>query len=338
MERFGGLKLEALIGVGGMASVYQARDTLLDRAVAMKILAGENIADPAQRGLLLREAMLTASINHPNVVKVFDAGVFGSTSYVAMELLSHGTLGERIDRSGPLPEPEAAHFGVQIASGLRAAVHKGLLHRDVKPGNILFRDAATAVVSDFGLAITATQAQSGASRWGTPHYISPERAAGRPEDVRSDIYSLGFTLFHALTGRVPFDGDDANEIARKQALCIAPSVRNFAFHISEALAQVIARTLHRDAAQRFQNYDDLIKALHASQSRRAQPQPRRSITAARPLPIDKPPAQRGSAIAIAATLAIAAAVAGVIWMQVRHEPSAAASPVPVSQVAVDVGQ
>ncbi len=266
MKRFGNLELEALIGTGGMASVYRARDTILDRTVALKLLLGEVTRDPARSAALQREALLTASIAHPNVVKIYDAGTMGKTCFVIMELLENGTLAEKIETSGSfsLSETEVLKYGIQLAEGLRAAFSKGLLHRDIKPGNILFRDAQTIKVADFGLALTAAEAATaGTGKWGSPHYVSPERNAGLPEDLRSDIYSVGATLFHALAGRAPFEGEDPNLVAKKRVESQAPNVRFFAPGVSEKTAALLCKALHRQPVERFQNYDELIAALEA---------------------------------------------------------------------------
>src|SRR6266849_9310287 len=196
------------LGVGGMGTVYKARDTLLDRFVALKLLRqdlGTGIDRAAQ---LQQEARIAASLNHPNVVQIFSSGTDHDQFYLVMELVDHGSLDDFIEQRKRLPEEQVIEAGIQVAKGLRAAQAKGLIHRDVKPANILFDDEHTAKIGDFGLAgVAAEKAETRGEIWGTPYYVAPERLNNEPEDFRSDIYSLGATLFHAVAGQPPFEGE-----------------------------------------------------------------------------------------------------------------------------------
>src|SRR5438445_4458234 len=196
------------LGVGGMGTVYKARDTLLDRFVALKLLRQALGAGFDHATQLQHEARVAASVNHPNVVQVFSSGTDHGQFYLVMELVEGGSLDDLVEQHSRLPEEQVLEAGIQVAKGLRAAHAKGLIHRDVKPANILFADEHTAKIGDFGLAgVAAETAETRGEIWGTPYYVAPERLDNKPEDFRSDIYSLGATLFHAVTGRAPIEGE-----------------------------------------------------------------------------------------------------------------------------------
>src|SRR5215470_6681207 len=194
------------LGVGGMGTVYKARDIVLDRLVALKLLRKDLCGETDHASRLQHEARVAASVSHPNVIEVFSSGTDHGQFYVVMELVDHGSLDDFIEQRGRMPEHQVLDIAIQIARGLRAAHRKGLIHRDVKPANILFVDEQAAKIGDFGLAAFATHdPQSDRVIWGTPSYVAPERLCNQPEDLRSDIYSLGATLFHAVAGKPPID-------------------------------------------------------------------------------------------------------------------------------------
>lgn len=256
----GEFELVEVMGRGGMGVVYRAQDTRLDRAVALKLLR----RDMAESGFLTElesEAAVTASINHPHVVKVFTTGTSNGRFYIAMELVDRGTLDELMDLQGRIAEAQGLEVAIQIAQGLRAAHQHGLIHRDIKPGNILFSDAHTSKIVDFGLAIMEEASRGTNEIWGTPYYVSPERLDQKPEDFRSDIYSLGATIFHALAGRPPFEAEDATMVAIKHLKSQAVSLQAFAPWISGQTAFVINRMLLKDPDARYQSYDELIEHL-----------------------------------------------------------------------------
>jgi serine/threonine protein kinase len=255
-------ELIEVLGRGGMGVVYRAMDTSLNRPVALKLLRKSEGADGEKIAQLATEASITASINHPHVVKVFTTGLDHGRFYIAMELVDKGTLDNLIDLQGRVAESQVLEVGTQIAQGLRAAQQVGLIHRDVKPGNILFADAHTAKIVDFGLAIFAEdEAKVRGEIWGTPYYVAPEKLDNKPEDFRSDIYSLGGTLFHALAGRPPFEAENASLVALKHLKSQAVSLQAFAPWVSGSTAFVINRTLNKDPDQRYQSYDELIEHL-----------------------------------------------------------------------------
>jgi predicted RNA-binding Zn-ribbon protein involved in translation (DUF1610 family) len=259
---FNNFVLLETLGVGGMGTVYKARDTQLDRLVALKLLRkdlGTEI-DPASR--LQEEARVAASINHPNVIQVFSSGTDHGQFYLVMELVDHGSLDDFIEEPKRLPEKQVLEAGIQVAKGLRAAYAKGLIHRDVKPANILFADEHTAKIGDFGLAgAAAEKAETRGEIWGTPYYVAPERLKNEPEDFRSDIYSLGATLFHAIAGKAPIEGETNSAAALRDLKEKPLDLRRIAPDVSAATARVLQRMIAPDPAHRFSSYDDLVAEL-----------------------------------------------------------------------------
>ena len=250
------------LGTGGMGSVYKAMDRNLNRMVALKLLRRELSADETYIAKLEDEARITASINHPFVVKVFSFGVDHGQYYIAMELVDKGTLDDLMQLQNRIAEMQVLQVGLQVASGLQAAHERGLIHRDVKPGNILFADAHTAKITDFGLALLAEhEADARGEIWGTPYYIAPEKLSQQPEDFRSDIYSLGGTLFHAVAGRPPFEAETASLVALKHLKSKAVSLQAFAPDVSSETSYVINRMLNKDPNGRYASYGDLIDHL-----------------------------------------------------------------------------
>src|SRR6266404_6292109 len=250
------------LGVGGMGTVYKARDTLLDRFVALKLLRqdlGPGIGHAAQ---LQQEARVAASVNHPNVVQVFSSGTDHGQFYLVMELVDHGSLDDFIEQQTRLPEEQVLESGIQVAKGLRAAHRKGLIHCDVKPANILFVDEQTAKIGDFGLAGVAVRAaEARGIVWGTPYYVAPERLNNDPEDFRSDIYSLGATLFHAIAGKAPIEGETNSSTALLELKQQPLDLQATAPDVSVATVEVLQRMIASDPAQRFSSYDDLVAEL-----------------------------------------------------------------------------
>jgi serine/threonine protein kinase len=254
------------LGVGGMGTVYRARDTHLDRFVALKLLRRDLSGKEDHNVRLQQEARIAASVNHPNVIQVFDSGTDHDQFYVVMELVDHGSLDDLIERRHQLPEMQVLEIGIQVAKGLRAAHQQGLIHRDVKPANILFVDEYAAKISDFGLAgVAGEESETAAEIWGTPYYVAPERLRKEPEDFRGDIYSLGATLFHAIAGRAPIEGETnaGPELLdlKKQPL----DLRDFAPEASEATVSIFQRMIAPDSAQRFSSYDELLSNLEEAQ-------------------------------------------------------------------------
>ena len=256
------------LGAGGMGTVYKARDTQLERFVALKLLHKDLGSEADHDAQLQQEARIAACVNHPNVVQIFSLGTDHGQFYVVMELVDHGSLDDLMESQPRPPEHHVLDIGMQIARGLRAAHRKGLIHRDVKPANILFVDEQAAKIGDFGLAAFATQQSQNTGSdgvlWGTPAYVAPERLCNQPEDVRSDIYSLGATLFHAVAGRAPIESS-SNSATELYALKQHPAeLRTIAPNVSGPTARLLQRMIAPDPKERFCSYDDLLPELDAA--------------------------------------------------------------------------
>ncbi len=255
------------LGTGGMGSVFKARDTRLNRFVALKLLRKEFAGDESFTAKLQEEARITASIQHPHVVEVFSVGTDHGQFYVVMELVDGGSLDDRIEDEKRITEMRMLEVGLQVAKGLQAALAAGLIHRDIKPGNILFTDSGTAKIVDFGLALLAEQHAGGEGEiWGTPYYIAPERLTGEREDFRSDLYSLGATLFHAVAGRPTFEQETQSAAELKDLKANPPKLREVAPAVSEETAAVIDRMLRPGVVDRQSSYQELIDELQAARS------------------------------------------------------------------------
>jgi len=259
---FDNFMLLETLGVGGMGSVYKALDTRLDRFVALKILRPELSADPAEIRRLEQEARATAAVNDPNVVQVFSSGTDHGQFYLVMELVDHGSLDDLMAEQGRVPEAKVMETGLQVARGLRAASEKGLIHRDIKPGNILYSSEQVAKIGDFGLAVAAEQNPEAQNEiWGTPYYVAPERLDNEPEDFRSDIYSLGATLFHAVAGRPPIEGETNSASALRDLKKEPMSLAAAAPGLRRETVRIIDRMVAPDVSARFASYDELIGGL-----------------------------------------------------------------------------
>ena len=261
-RNFGHYELIEMIGHGGQGLVFRAVDNNLNRLVALKILRTEYANDPEFVRQFESEAKITASLNHPNIVRVYSYGADEGHVYLAMELVPNGTLDDLMEKLGRIPEARALQIGIEVAQGLRAGLEHGLVHRDIKPGNVLFGENGSAKVVDFGLAtVLAQQAAASGEIWGTPYYLSPERLQRIPEDFRGDIYSLGATLFHAIAGRAPFEAEDATGVAMKHLHANAVSIQAWAPDVTNATAFVVNRTLAKNPDDRYSTYDEFIEQL-----------------------------------------------------------------------------
>ena len=250
------------LGVGGMGTVYKARDMQLDRFVALKLLRRDLGGEEDHKARLQQEARIAAAVSHPCVIQVFDSGTDHGQFYVVMELVDHGSLDDLMALQPRLPEQRVLEIGIQVARGLRAAHRRGLIHRNVKPANILFVDEHAAKIGDFGLASTATQRWGiGGVVWGTPEYVAPERLNNDPEDFRSDIYSLGATLFHAIAGKPPIEASTNSATALLESKQQPLDLQTTAPDVSAETVEVLQRMIAADPAQRFSSYDDLVAEL-----------------------------------------------------------------------------
>ncbi|MBI1373137.1 MAG: protein kinase [Phycisphaera sp.] len=256
------------LGKGAYGFVFRAMDTRLRRQVAIKVLVGGDggAGNAEVNRELLKEARTLATMNHPHIVNVHTLGEHDGQPFVEMELLSGGSA-KQIYKSKTRPtERRVLDLGVAMAGALEAARQVGLIHMDVKPGNILFDHAGVAKLIDFGAAWHQRGANGEQRVVGTSFYIAPEAAGGRPPDFRSDMYSLGATLFHLLAGRPPFEEESSMETIRARLRRAAPSVQAFRGDVSDATADVLTNMLATDPADRYASYDDLIEALHAAAS------------------------------------------------------------------------
>jgi serine/threonine protein kinase len=221
---FGPYTLVRRHAVGGMSMVFAAHDRTLDREVAIKILSEDFSADELRIEAFEREARITASFSHPNVVRVFTTGRAFGRFYIAMEMVSGGHFENLIRERGKIPEAEMLPLAIEVAQGLKAAQAAGLIHRDVKPGNILLDAAGNAKLVDFGLALVTHGGKARATEiWATPYYVPPETVEGHAEDFRSDIYAFGATLYHALSGK-PSCGEEsmATDVLREAKKKVLP--------------------------------------------------------------------------------------------------------------------
>lgn len=266
--QFNNFTLVDVLGSGGMGAVYRALDTTLNRYVALKIMRREFSGNPEYLAQFEKEAQLTAAVNDRHVIKVFSYGEAHGSFYIAMELVSRGSLEDLMTAHKRLSELDVIQMGSQIAQGLRAAYQNGLIHRDIKPGNILFAEANTAKIVDFGLAtVFEKDAEMRGEVWGTPYYVPPERLKHEVEDFRSDIYSLGATLFHAIAGKPPFEANTPSVAALRHLKSGAVSLLEVVPDVSSATAVVIERMLKQKPEERFQSYDELIEMLAYAQSK-----------------------------------------------------------------------
>lgn len=251
------------IGVGGMATVYRAKCHVLKRDVAVKILRDEFTTDEGFIKRFNAEAQAAASLTHPNIVSVYDVGHDGNLYYIVMELVKGKTLKDIIVEEGVLPWKWAVNLGIQIARGLEKAHRNNIIHRDIKPHNIVITEDGTAKVTDFGIAKAVSNATITAfgATTGSVHYFSPEHAKGAHTDQKSDLYSLGIVLYEMVTGKVPFDADTPVSIALKhmQEEPIEPKKLNNS--IPESLNKIILKAMQKEPSMRYQTATDLIMDL-----------------------------------------------------------------------------
>src|SRR5918996_2433309 len=261
----GRYRVEGNLGHGGMASVYRARDAELDRPVAIKVLAEHLAGNPAFRDRFLREARLAARLSHPNVVQVFDAGEDEGRPFIVMEYVEGEPLADTLKREGRLAPAYVVDLALQVCGGLEHAHAAGLVHRDIKPGNLLVRGDGVVKVADFGIARAAetTKLTQIGSVLGTAAYLSPEQAAGEEVTAAADIYSLGCVLYEALTGRTPYVFQNLAELAVKHQQPIAP-VRELAREVPEALEAAVMRCLARNPEYRPASAAELARELAAA--------------------------------------------------------------------------
>jgi eukaryotic-like serine/threonine-protein kinase len=256
--------LERELGRGAMGVVILARDLALDRAVAIKVLPPEYGQIPEWRDRFLLETRTTAGFSHPHIVPVFSVEQRGDYLCYVMSYIEGETLAARVHRTGPLPAADAARLMRETARALGYAHARAVIHRDVKPDNILLeRATGRALIADFGIARSSNSPGLTAQgvQLGTPHYMSPEQAAGEPLDGRSDLYALGAVAFFALTGQPPFDGNSIRELLAKHLMQPAPTVRSIRPDVPNALAAIVDRCLAKERERRYESGEALVTAV-----------------------------------------------------------------------------
>jgi eukaryotic-like serine/threonine-protein kinase len=321
----GRYRLERELGRGGMATVHLGHDVELGRPVAVKILAAQLAGDEELRARFVREARLAARLSHPNIVQVFDAGEDDGLPYIVMEHVPGATLAEELRRSGRLPAGRTVDLGLQVCAGLEHAHAAGLVHRDVKPQNLILRDDGVVKIADFGIARAAetTQLTQTGSVLGTAAYLAPEQAAGERVTAAADIYSLGVVLYELLTGKTPYAFESLAELVDKQRHAPVRPIRGLARDVPEGLEETIMRCLARNPSYRPASAAELARELTgAAPEPPTMPLPERSVVRASevttgPLPRERPEPQRGprrtsAAVVAALGLALVAAAVG-IW-------------------------
>jgi serine/threonine-protein kinase len=263
----GRYRIDTAVGEGGMAKVFRGQDVVLGRTVAVKVLAPEYARDRRFVERFRREAQSAAALSHPNVVSVFDTGSDGPVHYIVMEFLEGRTLREVLAQDGRLHPSRAAEIAEAMCRALATAHHHGLVHRDVKPGNVMLTPSGEVKVMDFGIArVTTGEALTQtATVLGTASYFSPEQAKGEGVDPRSDVYSAGCVLYEMLTGRPPFTGDSPVSIAYKHVREDAPVPSSLNPDVSPALDAVVMKALAKNPVNRYQTAIEMAEDLHRLQ-------------------------------------------------------------------------
>ncbi len=269
----GRYQLISVVGGGGMAQVYKSRDNILGRIVAIKVLREQYSTDAQFVARFRREAQAAANLAHPNIVNVYDVGQDRDTHYIVMEYINGESLKSYINRSAPLPIGKAVSVAAQILSGLEYAHRSGLIHRDIKPQNVLISPDGAVKVTDFGIAKSVSDlglTEAGLAL-GTAHYFSPEQAKGERVVPQSDIYAVGVTLYEMLTGRLPFESENVMGLAYKHISEEPPSARNLNPSVPPRLDAIVLKSMAKDPQQRFGSAAEMEKALRAIQMGGQQP-------------------------------------------------------------------
>jgi serine/threonine protein kinase len=260
-------ELRTIIASGGMGTVYTALDTKLQREVALKMMKREMAADPQIMESFYREARAGASLNHTNIIHIYSFNEFQGQPYLVMELANNGSLDGRIEHEKRVPERDVLDVGTKMASALGAALRHNLLHRDIKPGNILYNADNEPKLIDFGLVRAAEVDDTYEEQvWGTVYYVAPEKIQRKGEDFRSDMYSLGGTLYHALTGHAPFVAETNDDIVMAHVHTPLTPPNLVVPEITQLTSDAIARALAKNPDDRFASYEEMQMALEEARS------------------------------------------------------------------------
>ena len=260
-------ELREIIASGGMGTVFRSFDLTLERNVAVKLLKREMAEDPQVLKSFYREARAGAALNHTNIIHIYTFDEFEGVPYLVMELADNGSLDSRIEQTGVVPELTMLDVGIKVASALDSALKQNFLHRDIKPLNILFNAEGEPKLVDFGLARRTEDEEEGdGGVWGTPYYVAPEKIRREAETFHSDMYSLGATLYHGLTGHVPFEAETAEGVVAGHVETPLTPPNHVNPQITQPTSEAITIAMNKNPLQRFPTYDDFIMALTAARS------------------------------------------------------------------------
>jgi eukaryotic-like serine/threonine-protein kinase len=260
-------ELRSVIASGGMGTVYRAMDLTLQRMVAVKMLKKEMANDEEVMASFYREARASAALNHTNIIHIYTFDELDGQPYLVMELADTDSVDKWIDREGRLPELRVLDVGIAISSALDTALKHNLLHRDIKPGNILFNAEGEPKLVDFGLAREAEDETADSSViWGTPYYVAPEKVRREAENYHSDMYSLGGTLYHAITGHVPFEAPTVEDVISAHVNTPLTPPNLVVPEITQATSDALMIAMAKLPSERFRTYDEFSMALWAARS------------------------------------------------------------------------
>ncbi len=260
-------ELRGVVASGGMGTVYHSYDLALERIVAIKLMKPELSESPKELEGFYREARACASLNHTNIIHVYHFGEYEGRMFLVMELADNGSMDSRIEANGRMEELRVLDAGIAMAGALDTALKHNLTHQDIKPGNILYNRENEPKLIDFGLARSAeAAAEEEDELMGTPYYVAPERIRREPVTWSSDLYSLGATLYHALTGHVPFEAPTANDVVAAHVHTEPTAPNQVLPEVTEATSDAILTTLAKNPADRFLSYDEFRMALEAARS------------------------------------------------------------------------
>ena len=312
-------ELEQIVGSGGMSTVYCAFDTLLERHVALKILHEQFGADEEHVKRFLREARAVAQLSHPNIVTVIDRGEEQGRQFIVFELIDGENLKELVQRGGPLPVRRVLELGLEVGRALAFAHAQGLVHRDVKPQNVLLNDDGVAKVTDFGIvrSLDAVGTTETGTVLGTSHYIAPEQARGERVDTQTDVYSFGVVLYELLAGEVPYPGDNFLSVAMKHVNEPVPNVLDRRPDTPLRLASLIERCMAKQPADRPASMDEVVSELESVRSELEARQGDEPTMIVLPKAIPKPPRGRRRSLPVLPVLIIlllAAVVGGILLL------------------------